>query len=285
MLIDPSNSNISIARQCQLIGLYRSTYYYQYKGTNEETETLMCLIDERYTAHPYEGSRRIMTWLARKGHDVTRNQIIYLMAKMGLQAIYPKPNTSAASRQEHKVYPYLLNDVCVYYPNQVWCSDITYIRMKHGHIYLVAIMDWYSRYVIDWEISITLEAEFCVDTLRRSLKTSTCGLFNTDQGSQYTSKAWINTLLENNVLISMDGKGRCFDNIFIERLWRSVKYECIFLREFDSVAEVKQALVSYFEYYNTDRLHQRLDDNTPAEIYYGKVKLDNVFNKSTSIIV
>ena len=285
MLVDPAHTEISVSRQCALLGLNRSSYYYQYRGISDRVETIMRLIDERYTECPCEGSRRIMKWLERQGYTVTREQVKYLMRKMGLQAIYPKPNTSAKSRQEHSVYPYLLNDVCVYYPNQVWCSDITYIRMKHGHIYLMAIMDWYSRYVIDWELSITLEADFCVDTLKRSLKISKCGLFNTDQGAQFTSKAWINTLLEHNVLISMDGKGRCFDNIFIERLWRSVKYECIFLREFDSVAEVKQALVSYFRYYNTDRLHERLDYNTPSEIYYGKVKLDNMVNKSTSIII
>ena len=285
LLVDPTNTKISVARQCELLGLNRSTYYYQYRGMSEGTELMMRLIDERYTAHPYEGSRRIMKWLERQGHNVTRDQVRYLMDKMGLQAIYPKPNTSAKSRQEHSVHPYLLDDICVYYPNQVWCTDITYIRMKHGHTYLMAIMDWYSRYVIDWELSITLEAEFCVETLRRSLKIRKCGLFNTDQGAQFTSKAWINTLLDNDILISMDGKGRCFDNIFIERLWRSVKYECIFLREFDSVAEVKQALESYFKYYNTDRLHERLDYNTPSEIYHGKVKLDNMFNKSTSIIV
>ena len=207
------------------------------------------------------------------------------MYKMGLQAIYPKPNTSARSRQEHSIYPYLLKDVCVYYPNQVWCTDITYIRMKHGHIYLIAIMDWYSRYVIDWQLSITLEADFCVETLVRSFKGGTCGIFNTDQGAQFTSKSWIQTLINKGVSISMDGKGRCFDNIFIERLWRSVKYECIFLREFDSVAEVRQALSDYFLYYNTDRLHQNLDYNTPSEIYHGEVKLDNYFDKLTSIIL
>lgn len=285
MLIEPTNPNISITRQCKLLGLHRSNYYYGYRGLSESAEMFMRLIDERYTAHPYEGSRRIMKWLEKQGHDITRDQVRYLMDKMGLQAIYPKPNTSARSRQEHSVYPYLLNDVCVYYPNQVWCSDITYIRMKHGHIYLIAIMDWYSRYVIDWELSITLEADFCVETLTRSLKTSICGIFNTDQGAQYTSKAWINALLNKGISISMDGKGRCFDNIFIERLWRSVKYECIFLREFDSVAEVKQALEDYFLYYNTDRYHQSLDYNTPSDIYYGKVKLDNFFNKNTSIFI
>ena len=199
MLVDPANTEISVSRQCELLGLNRSSYYYQYRGISDRVETIMRLIDERYTECPCEGSRRIMKWLERQGYKVTREQVKYLMKKMGLQAIYPKPNTSAKSRQEHSVYPYLLNDVCVYYPNQVWCSDITYIRMKHGHIYLMAIMDWYSRYVIDWELSITLEADFCVDTLRRSLKISKCGLFNTDQGAQFTSKAWINTLLEHNV--------------------------------------------------------------------------------------
>lgn len=273
MLVDPCHTVISIARQCELLGLFRSSYYYQYKGISKATEVLMRLIDERYTAYPCEGSRRIMKWLHRQCHPISRDQVRYLMAKMGLQAIYPKPNTSAKSLLEHRIYPYLLDKVCVYYPNQVWCTDITYIRMKHGHIYLMAIMDWYSRYIVDWELSITLEAEFCVETLKRALLITRCGLFNTDQGAQFTSNSWINTLLKNEVAISMDGKGRCFDNIFIERLWRSVKYECIFLREFDTVAEVRQALVSYFEYYNTDRLHQNLDYNTPSEVYYNKVKI------------
>ena len=252
MLIEPKNQDISIARQCKLLGIHRSVYYYTYKGINEYTEILMRLIDERYTKYPHEGSRKIKHNLNKLGYDVTRNQVRYLMDKLGLQTIYPKPNTSAKSREEHQIYPYLLKDVCVYYPNQIWCSDITYIRMKHGHIYLVAIMDWYSRYVIDWQLSISLEAEFCVDTLTRVLNNSVCGIFNTDQGAQYTSKAWINTLLNKGISISMDAKGRCFDYIFIERLWRSVKYECIFLHEFDSVAEVREALVDYFNYYNND---------------------------------
>ena len=179
----------------------------------------------------------------------------------------------------------LLNKVCVYYPNQVWCSDITYIRMKHGHIYLMAIMDWYSRYVIDWELSTTLEANFCVETLNRSLSKSCCGIFNTDQGSQFTSNEWIKTLITHDVTISMDGRGRCFDNIFIERLWRSVKYECIFLKEFATVAEVRDALVRYFEYYNTDRYHQKLENFTPAEVYFGEVELEGLFKKTTSIIL
>lgn len=284
MLIEPNNTDISIARQCQLLGLYRSVYYYQYKGLNEYTETLMRLIDERYTKHPHEGSRKIMKNLNKQGYDITRNQVRYLMDKMGLQTIHPKPNTSAKSREEHQIYPYLLKSICVYYPNQVWCSDITYIRIKHGHIYLVAIMDWYSRYVIDWQLSISLEAEFCVDTLNRALETNVCGIFNTDQGSQYTSKNWINTLIKRGISISMDGKGRCFDNIFIERLWRSVKYECIYLQEFESVAEVREALADYFDYYNTDRVHQSLDYNTPADVYFGRVKIENIFDNLTSIL-
>ncbi|BCD90959.1 integrase [Francisella halioticida] len=283
MLIEPNNSNISIARQCQLLGLHRSVYYYQYKGINEYTEMLMRLIDERYTKYPHEGSRKIMQNLNKQGYNVTRNQVRYLMDKLGLQTIYPKPNTSAKSRDEHKVYPYLLKSICIYYPNQVWCSDITYIRMKHGHIYLVAIMDWYSRYVIDWQLSISLEAEFCIDTLVSAFKNNVCGIMNTDQGSQYTSNNWVNNLINRGVSISMDGKGRCFDNIFIERLWRSVKYECIYLHEFDSVAEVREALADYFDYYNTDRLHQSLDYNTPADVYFGRVKIDNIFDNLTSI--
>jgi putative transposase len=244
---------------------------------------LMRLIDERYTKYPHEGSRKIMQNLNKQGYDVTRNQVRYLMNKMGLQTIYPKPNTSAKSRDEHKIYPYLMKSICVYYPNQVWCSDITYIRMKHGHIYLVAIMDWYSRYVIDWQLSISLEAEFCIDTLVRALENNVCGIMNTDQGSQYTSNNWVNNLINKGISISMDSKGRCFDNIFIERLWGSVKYECIYLHEFNSVAEVREVLDNYFDYYNNDRLHQSLDYNTPADVYFGRVKIDNIFDNLTSI--
>lgn len=285
MLIEPDYKAISIARQCKLIGLHRSVYYYEVKRTCETTEKLMRLIDERYTKYPHEGSRKIMIYLNNLEYDISRNQVRYLMDKMGLQTIYPKPNTSAKSREDHKISPYLIKDICVYYPNQVWCSDITYIRIKHGHIYLMAIMDWYSRYVIDWQLSITLEADFCVDTLTRTLKESVCGIFNTDQGAQYTSKAWINASLNKGVSISMDAKGRCFDNIFIERLWRSVKYECVFLREFDSVAEVRDALADYFKYYNTDRVHQSLEYKTPADVYFGRVKIDNVFDNLTSIFI
>jgi putative transposase len=285
MLIDVDHSTISIARQCDLLGLSRSSYYYQYAQSNDATEKLMRFIDERYTEYPFEGSRRISIWLQRNGHAVSRDQVRYLMRKMGLKAIYPKPNTSAKSRFEHVIYPYLLNKVCVYYPNQVWCSDITYIRMKHGHIYLMAIMDWYSRYVIDWELSTTLEADFCVETLNRSLRKSCCGIFNTDQGAQFTSNKWIKTLISNDVTISMDGRGRCFDNIFIERLWRSVKYECIFLKEFETITEVRDALIRYFEYYNTDRYHQKLENFTPAEVYFCEVELEEMFKKTTSIIL
>ena len=188
------------------------------------------------------------------------------MNKMGLQTVYPKPNTSAPNKS-HEVYPYLLKDADIIRPNQVWSADITYLPLQGSHVYLVAIIDWYSRFVLEWQVSISLEAEFCVDALRNALSRERCDIFNTDQGSQFTSSAWINTLKQYQISISMDSRGRYLDNIFVERLWRSVKQECIYLHEFSSVAELKKALAKYFEYYNYQRLHQSLDYRTPADLY------------------
>lgn len=267
MLIEPNHPQLSLQRQCQLLGLSRATYYYKPMGIDAKSQKLMALMDERYTAYPHEGARKIARWLQAQGYTVGRYKVCSLMKQMGLEPIYPKPNTSARSRQEHTVYPYLLSDENITEPDQVWSSDITYIRTKVGHVYLTVIMDWYSRYVIEWELSTTLEADFCVDALSRALTHSCCKICNTDQGSQYTSAAWIELLKQHQVSISMDGRGRYLDNIFTERLWRSVKYECIYLREFYSVKEVKQALTDYFNYYNYQRLHQALDYRTPFQVY------------------
>lgn len=227
----------------------------------------MRLIDAHYLEYPHEGARKISRMLKQNGYDVGRCRTHSLMKEMGIEPVYPKPNTSAPNKA-HEVYPYLLKDADITKPNQVWCADITYLPLLGSHVYLVAIMDWYSRYVITWEVSISLEAAFCVTALNRALERNCCDIFNTDQGSQFTSNAWIDTLKAHHISISMDGRGRYLDNIFIERLWRSVKQECIYRYEFDSVKNLKTELQRYFDYYNHKRLHQSLDYKTPAEVYF-----------------
>jgi putative transposase len=201
------------------------------------------------------------------GYTIGKKRVATLMKKMGLQTVYPKPNTSVPNKR-HEVYPYLLKDTEIIRPNQVWSADITYVPLLGSHVYLVAIIDWYSRYVLAWQLSISLEADFCIEALKNALTRAKCDIFNTDQGSQFTSQAWIDILKAYHISISMDGRGRYLDNIFVERLWRSVKQECIYLHEFTSVAEVKKALTKYFEYYNHQRLHQSLDYRTPADVYF-----------------
>jgi putative transposase len=267
MLIEPSHPSLSIKRQCELLGLCRASYYYQAKAKDALTEKLMQLIDERYTQHPTEGARKLSRWLCAKGYDIGRYKVCGLMKQVGLAPIYPKPNLSAPAREPHAIYPYQLADMDIIKPDQVWCADITYIRTQVGHVYLVAIMDWFSRYVLAWELGTSLEADFCVSALKQALRISRCETFNTDQGSQFTSKPWIDVLTSYHITISMDGRGRYLDNIFVERLWRSVKYECIYLQEFWSVKEVRKALNNYFHYYNFDRLHEALDYKTPYQVY------------------
>lgn len=205
-------------------------------------------------------------YMQRNGYAVGRKKIRSVYETLGLEAIYPKPNTSRMNK-EHLKYPYLLRDIEVIENNQVWSTDITYIRLCGGYVYLMAIIDWFSRYVLDWEISISLEADFCVETLERLLCKKTCSIFNTDQGSQFTSHRFINLLLQNEIKVSMDGKGRCLDNIFVERLWRSVKYECIYLLSLNGVAEAREVIKNYFNFYNNERPHQSLGYKTPAEVY------------------
>ena len=273
--IDPNHPELSIQEQCDVLGLNRSTYYYQAIATTLKEENMMRLIDEYYLQYPHEGARKISRMLQRNGYDVGRYRAGNLMKKMGIIAIYPKPNTSVRCH-EHEVYSYLLNDTDITKPNQVWCADITYVPLQGSHVYLIAIMDWYSRYVLEWGLSITLEAEFCVDALKRALAHyKRCEIFNTDQGSQFTSHIWINILKEHHISISMDGRGRYLDNIFIERLWRSVKQECIYRHSFESMKSLKQALHEYFEYYNHKRVHQSLDYRTPAEVYFTALKLEH----------
>jgi len=283
-MIERFHQDISIRRQCELLGLNRSSYYYQshYPESIEDivlvhvpdlvTDTVenlryMVLIDQQYMETPFYGSRRMTTALRRMGYCVNRKRIQRLMRQMGIQAIYPKPRLSL-SQKEHTIYPYLLRDVCVDRVDQVWCADITYIPLRHGFMYLVAILDWYSRYVLSWQLSNTLDTTFCLEALEEALKISMPEIFNTDQGSQFTSLAFTGRLKEAKVKISMDGRGRVFDNIFIERLWRSLKYEDIYIWDYQTVLELSAGLDRYFRFYNHERPHQALEDQTPAMVYH-----------------
>jgi putative transposase len=268
-LVDEDHPELSIQRQCELIGLARSSFYYQPAAETATNLDLMRLIDEVYTAHPYFGVRRMWAWLRRLGHEVNRKRVARLMGKLGLQAIYPKPRLSDPDKQ-HLKYPYLLRDVEINRLDQVWSTDITYIRLEKGFVYLAAVIDWHSRYVLSWAVSISLEAEFCVDALKAALVKGKPEVFNTDQGSQFTSEAFTGCLLEEGIQISMDGKGRAIDNVFVERLWRAVKYEEVYLRDYRSVREAKNGLARYFEFYNNERPHQSLGYRTPREAYFAR---------------
>jgi putative transposase len=260
--------DLTIKRQCELIALERSSFYRApAQGENKENLKLMRLIDEEYTRHPFLGTRGMRDYLIRQGHKVNRKRVQRLMRLMGIQSVAPKPNTSKPSK-EHKIYPYLLGGLEISRSNQVWCSDITYVRMPGGYVYLVAVMDWYSRKVLSWEVSVTMDEAFCVSALETAIRRyGTPEIFNTDQGSQFTGKAFTDVLKDHNIRISMDGKGRAVDNIMIERLWRTVKYEEIYLKEYASVLELIRSLQSYFSYYNSERSHSSLDKQTPNEIY------------------
>lgn len=261
------NEQISIRRQCELLGLNRAGYYYQSAEENDLNLELMRKIDEQYTRAPFYGRLRMTAHLQRAGYVVNHKRVRRLMQKMGLQAIYPRPKGKKPG-PEHKIYPYLLRDVVIERVNHVWSTDITYIRMKRGWMYLTAIIDWYSRYVISWELSNSLDGHFCREVLNRALAQARPEIFNTDQGVQYTAQAFTGILKEAEVKISMDGRGRALDNIFVERLWRSVKYELIYLHDFDTVSDLSAALKDYFYFYNHLRLHQSLGYLTPAEVYF-----------------
>ncbi len=270
--IDPKDSDLSVSRQCDLLRLPRSSYYRPRVLPFVSTANLeiMRLIDEEFLRHPFYGSRKLRDYLNRNGFSVNRKRVQRLMRLMGIESVAPKPNTSRP-RREDKVYPYLLKKLSITEPDQVWCSDITYIRLGHGFVYLTAVMDWSSRYVLSWEVSVTMDDDFCVNALKSALrKHNRPEIFNTDQGSQYTGNAFTGVLKERGIKISMDGKGRCMDNIFIERLWRSVKYEKIFLEEFETVTELIAGLKEYFEFYNFERPHQSFSGRTPAEVYWGE---------------
>jgi len=226
----------------------------------------MRLIDREYTAHPFLGSRRLTKWLIEQGEEVNRKRVQRLLRVMGLEAIYPKPKLSAAGRG-HRIYPYLLRDVRIQRPDQVWSTDITYIPLASGFMYLAAVIDWFSRYVLAWRLSNTLDGSFCLEMLEEALSRGRPEVFNTDQGVQFTAAAWTGRLESAGVAVSMDGRGRCLDNVFVERLWRSVKYEDIYLWRYEGVPELQRGLGRYFPYYNEQRLHQALDYRTPAAVY------------------
>ena len=253
-------------RQCELLGLNRSTLYYGPAAETAENLRLMRLLDEEYTAHPFLGSRRLAKWLIEQGEAVNRKRVQRLLRLMGLEAIYPKPRLSAA-RAGHRIYPYLLRDVSIERPDQVWSTDITYVPLASGFMYLAAILDWYSRYVVAWRLSNTLDGSFCLEMLEEALSRGRPEVFNTDQGVPFTAQAWTGRLESAGVAVSMDGRGRCLDNVFVERLWRTVKYEDIYLRGYEAVPELLQGLGQYFTYYNEERLHQVLDYRTPAAVY------------------
>ncbi len=266
-MIEPNHSEIPVYRQCELLGLSRSAYYYRPRSESEFNLMLMNLIDEQYTRVPFYGIRKMTAWLRRGGYEVNHKRVRRLMRKMGLEAVYPGPNLSKPSK-DHKKYPYLLRGLVIENPDQVWCADITYIRMAKGFVYLVAIMDWYSRYVLSWKISNTLDKEFCIEALERALGLSMPEIFNIDQGSQFTSQEFTGRLEASGIKISMDGRGRVFDNIFVERLWRTVKYEEVYLHSYQTVTEARDSLARYFQFYNLERLHESLEYCTPQEIYF-----------------
>ena len=254
-------------RQCELLGLARSSLYYRPAGQSELNLALMRLIDEQFTRRPIYGVPRMTAWLRGQGHGVHPKRVRRLMRLMGLEAIYPKPRLSRPA-DGHRRYPYLLRGLAIERPDQVWATDITYVRMARGFVYLVAIMDWASRYVLAWEVSITLETAFCLEALERALGRGRPEMFNSDQGSQFTSEAFTRRLETAGVAISMDGRGRCFDNIFVERLWRSVKYEEVYLHDYRDVWEAIERLGAYFVFYNEERPHQALGWRTPAQAYF-----------------
>lgn len=270
-MVEKPHKYYSISRQCTLLKIARSTVYYKPKPVSEHDLKLMRRIDEIYLKWPFYGSRRMVAELRSEGHIINRKHVRRLMRLMGIEAIYQKPNTSRA-HPAHKKYPYLLKNMNIVRANQVWCADITYIPMKHGFVYLVTVMDWFSRKVLSWKMSITMETDFCVDAVKEAIeKYGAPEIFNTDQGVQFTAAAFITQLETHNVQISMDGKARYLDNIFIERLWRSLKYEEVFIKAYMSVAEARLGIGAWITFYNFERKHQALDYKTPQKIFESSI--------------
>jgi len=265
-MVDRRHPSLSVVRQCILLDISRSGLYYQPKEISEEDLALMKLIDRQYLATPFYGARKIAAWLKKQEYGVNRKRVRRLMRTMGLKAIYRRPRTSQPA-PGHKIYPYLLSGMKITRPNQVWAADITYIPMARGFLYLVAIIDVYSRYVLSWRLSNTLEVGFCAQALEEALRKGRPDIFNTDQGAQFTAEAFTQLLEQNGVRISMDGKGRYSDNLFIERLWRTVKYEEVYLKAYHGGIDARVSLGEYFRFYNTERPHQALGYRTPAEAF------------------
>ena len=273
--MNEQDRDYSVTRQCMLLGINRSTIYYTPRGTSIRDQILMNLLDEQYTKTPFYGVRKMTEYLKECGFTIGKSHTRALLRHMGLMAVYPKPNLSKP-HPGHLKYPYLLRGVTIERPNQVWSTDITYIRLGVGFAYLVAIIDWYSRYVLSWRLSNTLESDFCIEALNEALQLyRNPELFNSDQGSQFTSEEFVGVLTSKGISISMDGKGRAHDNIFVERLWRSVKYENVYLNGYQSIAEAKEGLRQYFEFYNKQRYHEALANKRPFELYTGIYKTIN----------
>jgi putative transposase len=267
-MIEGDHPQLSVRRQCTLLGLPRSSLYYQPRGESAETLHLMRLLDTQYTATPFYGIRRMTAWLRTQGYQVNHKRVARLMQQMGIEALYTKPHLSQATAG-HVIYPYLLRGVKVARINQVWSTDITYIRLHQGFVYLAAVMDWFSRYVLSWALSVTLDGQFCREALTQALRHGgRPEIFNTDQGVQFTSSDFTSLLKHEGIQISMDGRGRALDNVFVERLWRTVKYEEVYLKDYTTVREARQGLRQYFTFYNNERLHQALGYQTPAAVYY-----------------
>ena len=265
--IDSDSKQLSLTGQCELLELARSSWYYRPVAPDAAEIKLLNLIDEEYTRRPFYGSRKLLIYLRGKKYVINRKRVQRLMGILGISGITPGPNTSKRN-QAHKVYPYLLTGLSIARPNHVWSTDITYIRLLHGFAYLVAVLDWYSRYVLAWRLSNSLETQFCLEALEESLESGTPDIFNTDQGVQFTSDEFTGCLKDRQIKISMDSKGRALDNIFVERLWRSVKYEDVYLKGYQTMNEAHEGLKAYFRFYNNERFHQSLGYKTPREIYH-----------------
>jgi putative transposase len=267
-----AQQGLSLRRQCELLGVGRSGLYYEPVGTSDEDLALMRRIDELHLKWPFYGSRKLCHVLRGEGLQVNRKHMQRLMRLMGLESIAPKPRTSEAA-PEHPTYPYLLRNLAISRPNQVWAADITYIPMAHGFAYLVAVIDWYSRRVLAWRLSNTLDSSFCIEAVQEALsRFPKPNIFNTDQGSQFTAEAFTKVLRDAGVAISMDGRGRCIDNVFVERVWRSLKYEEVFLHAYDSMTEARAGIGRYFDFYNLERPHQALGYQTPDAFHRGAVR-------------
>jgi len=268
-MIDPQDGELSLRGRCGLLGINRSSLYYQPAGESEENLRLMRLLDEQYTRTPYYGVLRMAAWLRSLGHEVNPKRVRRLLRTMGLEAVYQRPATSKPN-PEHEVYPYLLRGLTIDHCDQVWSADITYVRLVSGFVYLMAVIDWYSRYVLGWALGTTLDADFCIEAVGNILAQRQCEIFNTDQGAQFTTTRFTQPLLDKGIKVSMDGRGRALDNIFVERLWRTVKYEHVYLQEIQTVRAAWLGLRDFFHFYNHERFHQSLDYRTPAQVYFGK---------------